>query len=31
LNPDGYSDAKPDAAPVEAGRRSKAKPDTIPI
>lgn len=31
LIPDGQSDAMPDAVPVEAGRRSDAKPDTIPI
>jgi hypothetical protein len=29
--PDGQSDAMPDAVPVEAGRRSDAKPDTLPI
>src|SRR5215472_1377704 len=30
LKPDGYSEAMPDAVPGEAGRRSDAKPDTIP-
>jgi hypothetical protein len=30
LKPDGYSEAKPDAVPGEAGHRSDAKPDIIP-